>query len=135
MKKQTKIEDWIMYAESDLAIAKQGKTEKKVLYESLCFHCQQAAEKAIKSVLVFYKIDFPKTHDIVYLLNLLLTQNISVPKVIMESAFLTDYAVTVRYPGDDNMIQSTEYKKALRVSTKVLEWARIETSNKTDKLF
>ena len=72
MKKENDPVVWLEYAESDLALAKIGKATKKIKYSSLCFHSQQSAEKAIKAVLVFYKIDFPKTHDIRTLLKLLI---------------------------------------------------------------
>ena len=39
--------------------------------EIVGFHCQQAAEKYIKAVLVSRKIEFRKTHDLEELLQLL----------------------------------------------------------------
>lgn len=42
---------WLAYADSDLAVAR-GADRPGVLTETLCFHAQQAAEKAIKAVLV-----------------------------------------------------------------------------------
>ena len=41
-----------------------------ILLEDLCFDAQQAAEKAIKAVLVHRGIRFPKTHAIAELLSL-----------------------------------------------------------------
>ena len=40
-------DDWLRHARSDLALARSRKG-RDVLYEHLCFHAQQAAEKAIK---------------------------------------------------------------------------------------
>jgi HEPN domain-containing protein len=45
---------WIRRAKSNLAIAKAGKPTGDVLYEDLCFDAQQAAEKALKALSVFY---------------------------------------------------------------------------------
>jgi len=45
------VASWLAYAESDLAVA-GGVDRPGVLTETLCFHAQQAAEKAIKAVLV-----------------------------------------------------------------------------------
>ena len=53
--------DWLRYARSDLELARIDKPEG-VLLESLCFHTQQAAEKALKAALIFLEIDYPKTH-------------------------------------------------------------------------
>ena len=44
-------QDWLRHARSDLALARMRKT-KSLLYGHLCFHAQQAAEKALKAVMV-----------------------------------------------------------------------------------
>ena len=41
-----------------------------VLFEDLCFDAQQAAEKALKAVLISGGRRFPKTHDLTELLHL-----------------------------------------------------------------
>ena len=47
--------DWLNRARSNLIRAKQPKPDK-VYWEDLCFDAQQAAEKAIKALLMFHKI-------------------------------------------------------------------------------
>jgi HEPN domain-containing protein len=44
-------EEWLRYAQSDLKLA-SITLPSGVLLEALCFHAQQAAEKAIKAVLI-----------------------------------------------------------------------------------
>jgi HEPN domain-containing protein len=44
-------QDWLVYARSDLELARRGKSPA-ILLETLCFHAQQAAEKALKAVLI-----------------------------------------------------------------------------------
>lgn len=61
---------WLRRARGNLARAKQPKPAEG-FWEDLCFDAQQAAEKAVKAVLVFHQIDFPRTHDISGLLSLL----------------------------------------------------------------
>jgi HEPN domain len=51
---------WLGRARSKLALAKQSKPAE-AFWEDLCFDAQQAAEKAVKAVLVRHQIDFPKT--------------------------------------------------------------------------
>ena len=63
-------QDWMRFAYSDLALARSPLLPG-VLLEGLCYHAQQAAEKALKAVLVFLNIDFPRTHNIRTLLDLL----------------------------------------------------------------
>ena len=55
--------DWLARAKGDLAIAAADLPEGAFL-EDLCFHAQQAAEKALKALYVFYNIKFRYTHDL-----------------------------------------------------------------------
>ena len=43
--------DWLRHAYSDLALASITPSSQ-ILLEQLCFHAQQAAEKALKAILV-----------------------------------------------------------------------------------
>lgn len=60
---------------------------------------QQAAEKAIKAVLVADGIPFPKTHDLDRLAALL-SDALVLSSCDVDLAHLTEYAVGSRYPGD-----------------------------------
>lgn len=51
---------WMKRAYSNLSLAKKVHG-KDVMLEDLCFNAQQAAEKALKAVCLFQKLDFPKT--------------------------------------------------------------------------
>ena len=51
---------WLVRAESNLRLAKGGNV-KGVVYEDLCFEAQQAAEKAIKALLIHYGDEFPQS--------------------------------------------------------------------------
>ena len=113
--------DWLRYARSDLELAGIIKPDE-VLFEGLCFHAQQAVEKALKAVLIVKGIAPPKTHNIRMLLDLL-SQVIVTPQEIEDSAGLTDYAVTSRYPGDFEPVSEEEYKEALRLAKMVVNWA------------
>ena len=70
-----------------------------MLPEQLCFHAQQAVEKALKAVLVSRGIDFPLTHDLENLLEILRESGAEVPEQLDEIGELTPYAVETRYPG------------------------------------
>ncbi len=60
----TNAADWLRRARSNLARAKSLANLPDMLYEDACFDAQQAAEKAIKAVLVQKQAEFPKTHSI-----------------------------------------------------------------------
>lgn len=120
-------ESWLQYANSDLELARISKPQN-VLFETLCFHAQQAAEKAIKALLIAKKITFPKTHSIRMLLDLL-PPEVKQPPELQESAILTDYAVISRYPGDLEAIDEEEYQRAVNLAKSVVEWAESYIQN------
>ncbi len=113
--------DWLRHAWSDLEIALMIRNSR-ILLEDLCFHAQQAAEKALKAVLISKSIPFPRTHNIRTLLDLL-PQDVMPPKEVKETASLTDYAVLSRYPGDLEPVTEEEYRKALGLAEIVVKWA------------
>lgn len=135
MKKADNYSVWLLYAESDLELAAKGKVSKKVKYDMLCFHNQQAAEKAIKAVLVYLKIDFPKTHDIEFLLKLLKKNDVNIPRSVSESIYLSKYAAISRYPGNEIEVNMKEYKGALKTASDILKWAKLITNKKSNQLF
>lgn len=59
--------EWLNRARSNLARAKAKR--KGVYLEDLCFDAQQAAEKAIKALLIKLDVNFPYVHDLVELLT------------------------------------------------------------------
>ena len=88
-------EDWLRRAKSNLIRAMQPKHEK-VFWEDYCFDAQQAAEKALKALLLFHKIPFRFVHDIAELLTVLEQNGVSLPESIKKAAELSDYAVEAR---------------------------------------
>lgn len=114
---------WIKHAKSNLRLAENGGNLSGVLYEDLCFNAQQAAEKALKALCVHKKIDFPKTHSIVRLMDILEENGINIPDNVKEGNILTDYAVQTRYPGWAEEVTQEEYVEAIQLAARVLFWA------------
>ncbi len=54
-------EDWLARAQSNLSRANQPKPDD-VYWEDLCFDAQQAAEKALKALLIKRNIPFRFSH-------------------------------------------------------------------------
>ncbi len=113
--------DWLRYARSDLILA-ESNPPAGVLLEALCFHAQQAAEKAIKGVMIHVGVEPPFIHDINRLLNIL-APTLSFPEAVSASAGLTPYAAISRYPGDVVVIGATEWQEAVALARAVVEWA------------
>ncbi len=114
-------EDWLRYAHSDLELARMSPPPG-VLLENLCFHAQQAAEKALKAVLLAQRTPFPRTHSIGMLVDLL-PKGVSVPREVEDAASLTDYAVMSRYPAAAEAVDEEEYREATRLAEVVVSWA------------
>ena len=115
---------WFKRAKSNLARAELAGKTSDILYEDICFDAQQAAEKALKGIMIFLEIDTPKTHSIGYLLRLMEESGKArVPESLKEAVILTDYAVTTRCPGDWEPIDEAEYKLAVSLAQEVYRWA------------
>jgi len=116
-------EDWLIHALSDLKLAQLGRGNEGVLHEQVCFHAQQAVEKTLKAVLLFSKIDFPLTHDLEELIDILERAGISLPQEIRDIGILTPYAVETRYPGCWEEITIHDVEEAIRLADMALKWA------------
>ena len=113
--------DWLRHAYSDLALASTPPLPQ-ILLEQLCFHAEQAAEKALKAVLVAHNIPVPRTHNLRTLFDLL-PADVPVPPDIQEAAGLSDYAVASRYPGVSEPVEAEEYREAVDLAVAVVYWA------------
>lgn len=56
--KKELIDRWVSKAEKDLLAAEHELSFPDAVAESICFHCQQSAEKFLKAYLVFLDIPF-----------------------------------------------------------------------------
>jgi HEPN domain-containing protein len=125
--------EWLKKAQSNLAKAKAGRSSRAILYEDLAYDCQQAAEKSLKALLAHRGTEFPKTHSINLLLDIVKSKNISIPAGIRQSSVLTEYAVETRYPGDYEPVKRGEYLKALKLAVAIVDW--VEKKMQTTDIF
>jgi HEPN domain-containing protein len=93
------------------------------LYEDLCFDAQQAAEKAIKALLISRSVDFPRTHSILHLLDLAERAGVSLPEEIRAADALTRYAWQGRYPAGAEDVSRETYLEVLQLAESVVRWA------------
>jgi HEPN domain-containing protein len=124
--------EWLNRAQSNLVLA--GVQRERIYLEDLCFNAQQAAEKAIKALLIQRKVEFPYVHDIAELLTVAERCGQEIPPSIKQAERLTRFAVFTRYPGIAATIRHEEYTEALRVAEEVVRWVeslilREETPN------
>lgn len=120
------VQRWLDFAENDLAVAKHLlETFHPKPLEIICYHCQQAAEKAIKAVYIAVGMPggIPKKHDLSFLLEQM-KHRVTIPDVMLDHADdLNSYSVIVRYP---NEIQIDERKVLLsvRYADEIMNWAK-----------
>jgi HEPN domain-containing protein len=109
---------WIEKADHDLGSAKLIFLHLPDYFDTIAFHCQQAVEKYIKAMLVYYGIEFQRSHNLIYLLDLL-SQKIQISESEYDKAILLNgFSVQIRYP-DKNIYLS---KEELAVSICCLAW-------------
>ena len=86
------------------------------------FHAQQAVEKAVKAVLTLEGIDFPKTHDLEYLISLADRHSIAMEPEVESASWLTPWAAEFRY--DDAPLETLDRKRATAVANAALNWCQ-----------
>ncbi|MDR1388556.1 MAG: HEPN domain-containing protein [Treponema sp.] len=92
------VRQWIFLAEDDLRVAQHlEQTLRPTPFELICFHCQQAAEKYLKSCLEFHDEIPPKTHDLIELNNRCKKYSAAFGDLAEACQALTAYGVQPRY--------------------------------------
>jgi len=110
------IKEWIEKADHDLGSAKIIYLHLPEYFDTIAFHCQQAVEKYLKAILVFYKIGFLRSHDLIYLLELL-SRKIDIDESKFKNAFtLNNFGVQIRYPNEIIKLTKEELEIAIRIS-------------------
>ena len=92
------IYEWMVKADHDLGSAKLIYLHIPEYFDTIAFHCQQATEKYLKSILLHFDIQFQRTHNLVYLLDLV-TQKLEISEDMYDKAIvLNGFSVQIRYP-------------------------------------
>ncbi len=118
--------DWVGKAERDYRAAERLLRDEDRLRDIIAFHCQQAAEKYLKAFLVRHQIEFPKSHNIRLLLNLVPRVSPEMAVVLREVAELSPYGVDVRYPGDVPDVLPGEEEKLFELARRTKETVMAE---------
>lgn len=93
--------EWVSKAEGDFAILeRESRARKNPSHDGICFHAQQCAEKYLKARLCEADLAFPRIHDLVSLLEHALGIEPQWELHRADLAFLTDFGVIYRYPGE-----------------------------------
>ena len=116
------IRQWVLKANEDLLVVNKLTEFEFIATSSVCFHCQQAAEKFLKAFLISRGIDIKKTHNIEFLLAECSDFDFDFSEIDPKN--LSDFGVDVRYPGDmytPSIKETIEHKEIAFRIKKVVE--------------
>lgn len=111
-------EEWLKRAEEDEFAGNEILKAERFLAPA-CFHFQQMAEKLLKALLIFYKKNFPKTHDLLELQTMLLDIAPDINDYEKDLDILNVYYIETRYPGDYPDFTLKEAKEAKEAADKI----------------
>ncbi len=114
-------------AKTLLEKAKKDKERAETLFavspndmEGIGFNAQQAVEKALKAVLAYRDVHFPRTHDLGEILKVLVANGISFDERLNEAVKLNEFAVEMRY---DTVEFEIDAKSALDLAAQAIAFA------------
>ena len=114
--------EWINKAEEDYIVAIRESGTEPVIYNVVCFHCQQSVEKYFKAYLQEMSIEFEKTHDIRFLYEKVKDKLKNLSEYKDDFDELSLWAVELRYPGVS--AEKEDAEKSLKIMIKVREVIR-----------
>ena len=112
---------WFQKAALDLSAAEFELTGDASLAGDIVFHAQQAAEKAMKGLLVWHDRPFRKTHDLAEIGAQCGEVDPTLTPICRRADPLTVFAWAFRYPGDPDPPSAEEARAALALAREVYE--------------
>lgn len=113
---------WLAKARNDLLNADNNLKAEEVPFDTVCFHCQQAAEKLLKAYLTGNGQSYLVTHDLFLILEKILPLRGDAEQLRDALAILMPYAVEIRYPDDWFMPSDQDAKEARDAASQILQW-------------
>jgi HEPN domain-containing protein len=113
------VDRWLEHAARDMAVARAFGFHPSVR----CYHAQQAAEKSLKAVLVHHDIVFPFTHNLDVLRNLA-PSSYGSARAFPDLGWLTDWATTARYPGEQEDATEQDASRALELASAIVSFVQ-----------
>jgi len=113
---------WLRKARHDLRSAYRLYTDTPPLLDTAAYHCQQAAEKALKGYLTQHDIPFRKTHLLVPLVAECALIDPQFDTLAEAAATLTPFATEFRYPGEGLDPEPADVVEAMQLAQTVVEF-------------
>jgi HEPN domain-containing protein len=116
--------DWLVRADEDLQVPELTLRASPSLLGSSAYHCQQAAEKALKAFLAAHQVALRLTHDLVELEGHCHAIDASFATLATATQILTPYATQFRYPGVPLVPPTADAEQAFKLSQDVVSLVR-----------
>jgi HEPN domain-containing protein len=97
--KRDLVRDWLLKASRDPTVAKVVARSPEAIWEASLYHCQQAAEKALKGFLAYWDFPIERTHNLLLLLKKASQIDPCFDPWKHAAARSTPYSTAYRYPG------------------------------------
>jgi HEPN domain-containing protein len=123
---------WITYARSDLDAAYLLLEKGEFFPRQICFLSQQAGKKALKAVLVYLGIYFPKIHDLDRLRELI-PKGWQVKEKFPQLYDLSVWSVEARYPGHTPDVTDQEARETLQLAKAVFDTVDAELHERIEE--
>ena len=127
----TLVADRLRWAQADMTVALLMDDER-IAPEIVAFHAQQATEK-VERCSVPRQVDFPRTHSIGALLAMCEQAGYIDAQDLIDASSLTRYAVTTRYPGDEEPVSREEAREAATLAAQVFVWGFMQIQESGEK--
>ncbi len=110
-------------ADQDELAARQLSGDPRLGDQIIGFHLQQAVEKRLKALLAFHGIPYRRTHDLLELMDLLITGGWPLPLPLEALQEMTPFAVEYRYEHLDHYEDAPlDRGRALELSNELKTW-------------
>jgi HEPN domain-containing protein len=117
------IKEWLEKADHDLGSAKLIYLHIPDYFDTIAFHCQQATEKYLKAMLEHYGIEFHRSHNLIYLLDLL-SQKIDIDGDVYNMVILLNgFSGQIRYPDNTIFLTKEELETSINISQEFRNFA------------
>jgi HEPN domain-containing protein len=121
--KRELVQQWLLKALHDLITARSLIYREPIVLDTAAYHCQQAAEKAVKAFLIFNDHDPDRTHDVERLIDLATHVEHGFAASRAAGKRLTPLATLYRYPNLSGVMEPSpaQAEQALNDATVIYE--------------
>ena len=115
------VKAWLTKARNDLDTARLIAGSPGGHLDAAIYHCQQAAEKAVKGFLVSRDAHVERSHDVERLVETAMELDGSFSAWLNDAAMLTPLATAYRYPSEGELFDPppAEFAEALDAASKI----------------